>query len=60
MRDQHRVQTTLTAMEMMGYDAFFPFDAESEILQNGEVDLPLALLDADLRTTSSSDSDSYL
>ena len=47
MRDQHRVQTTLTAMEMMGYDAFFPFDAETEILQNRKVNLPLAFLTQD-------------
>ena len=47
MRDQHRVQTTLTAMEMMGYDAFFPFDTETEILQNREVNLPLAFLTQD-------------
>ena len=47
MRDQHRVQTTLTAMEMMGYDAFFPFDSETEILQNREVNLPLAFLTQD-------------
>ena len=47
MRDQHRVQTTLTAMEMMGYDAFFPFDSETEILQNREVNLPLAFFTQD-------------
>ena len=46
-RDQHRVQTTLTAMEMIGYDAFFPFDSETEILQNREVNLPLAFLTQD-------------
>lgn len=56
MRDRHRVQTTLTAMEMMGYDAFFPFDAEIEIVQNREVDLSFAFLDSDL----TQDSDSYL
>ena len=47
MRDQHRVQTTFTAMEMMGYDAFFPFDSETQILQNREVNLPLAFLTQD-------------
>ena len=46
-RDQHRVQTTLTAMEMMGYAAFFPFDSETEILQNREANLPLAVLTQD-------------
>ena len=56
MRDQHRVQTTLTAMEMMGYDAFFPFDAETEIIQNREADLSFTFLDSDL----TQDSDSYL
>ena len=56
MRDRHRVQTTLTAMEMMGYDAFFPFDTETGIVQNGEVDLPLIFLDSDLTQNS----DSYL
>ena len=47
MRDQHRVQTTFTAMEMMSYDAFFPFDSETEIFQNREVNLPLAFLTQD-------------
>ena len=56
MRDQHRIQTTLTAMEIMGYDAFFPFDAETEIIQNREVDLSFTFLDSDL----TQDSDSYL
>lgn len=56
MRDQHRVQTTLIAMEMMGYDAFFPFDAETEIVQNQEVDLSFTFLDSDLTQGS----DSYL
>ena len=56
MRDQHRVQTTLAAMEIMGYDAFFPYDGETKILQNREVDLPLTFLDSDL----TQDSDSYL
>ncbi|MDE0085913.1 MAG: multiheme c-type cytochrome, partial [Candidatus Poribacteria bacterium] len=50
MRDQHRVQTTLTAMEMIGYDAFFPFDAETEILQNRKVNLPLTFLTQDFDT----------
>ena len=54
-RDQHRVQTTLTAMGLMGYDAFFPFAAETEIVQNQEVDLPFTFLDSDL----TQDSDSY-
>lgn len=31
LRDQHRVQTTLTAMGLMGYDAFFPFSDEREV-----------------------------
>ena len=56
MRDRHRGQTTLAAMEMMGYDAFFPFDAETEIVQNREVDLSFPLLEADLTRNS----DSYL
>ena len=55
-RDQHRVQTTLTAMEMMGYDAFFPFDAETEIVQNQEADLSFPFLDSGL----TQDSGSYL
>ncbi|RKU22930.1 hypothetical protein C6500_02945 [Candidatus Poribacteria bacterium] len=55
-RDQHRVQTTLTAMEMIGYDAFFPFAAETEIVQNQEADLSFTFLDSDL----TQDSDSYL
>ena len=52
MRDQHRVQTTLTAMEMMGYDAFFPYDAEIDILQNREVDRSFTFLDSDLTNDS--------
>ena len=52
MRDQHRVQTTLTAMEMMGYDVFFPFDAETGIVQNREVNLSFTLLDSDLPQNS--------
>ena len=56
MRDQHRIQTTLTAMEIMGYDAFFPFNAETEIVQNREVDLSFTFLDSNL----AQDSDSYL
>ena len=45
-RDQHRVQTTVAAMEMMGYDAFFPFDAEMEIVQNRGVELSFPFLDS--------------
>ena len=45
-RDQHRVQTTLTAMKMMGYDAFFPFAAETEIVQNREVEPSFPFLDS--------------
>ena len=56
MRDQHRVQTTLTAMEMMGYDAFFPFEAETEILQNHAVAVSFPFLSSDL----TQDSGSYL
>ena len=56
IRDQHRVQTTLTAMEMMGYDAFFPFDAETKIVQNREVEMPLTFLGSNL----TQDSISYL
>ena len=56
MRDQHRIQTTLTAMEIMGYDAFFPFDAETEIVQNRETDLSFTFLSSDLTQNS----DSYL
>ena len=56
MRDRHRIQTTLTAMEIMGYNAFFPFDAETEIIQNREVDLSFTFLDSDLTQNS----DSYL
>ena len=52
MRDQHRVQTTLTAMEMMGYDAFFPFDVETEILQTHVVDVSFPFLDSDLTQNS--------
>ncbi|MYK20285.1 hypothetical protein F4055_19315 [Candidatus Poribacteria bacterium] len=55
-RDQHRVQTAFTAMEMMGYDAFFPFDTETEIIQNRKADLSFTFLDSDL----TEDSDSYL
>ena len=55
-RDQHRVQTTLTAMGIMGYDALFPFDAETEIVQNQEADLSFPFLDSGL----TQDSDSYL
>ena len=53
-RDQHRVQTTLTAMEMMGYDAFFPFDAETEIVQNQGADLSFTFLDSGLTQNSGS------
>ena len=56
MRDQHRMQTTFTAMEIMGYNAFFPFDAETEIVQNREVDLSFTFLNSDL----THDSNSYL
>ena len=56
MRDQHRIQTTLTAMKIMGYDAFFPFQAETEVVQNREVDLSFTFLDSNL----AQDSDSYL
>ncbi len=56
MQDQHRVQTTVTAMEMMGYDAFFPFDAETEIVQNERVGVSFPFLDSDL----TQDSGSYL
>ncbi len=56
MRDQHRVRTTLTAMEMMRYDAFFPFDTETDIVQNYAVDVSFPFLDSDL----TQDSDSYL
>ena len=52
MRDRHRVQTTLTAMEMMRYDAFFPFDTETEIVQNGKIDLSFTFLDSDLTQDS--------
>ena len=52
MRDQHRMQTTLTAMEMMGYDAFFPFDAEMETVRNREADLSFPFLDTDLTQDS--------
>ena len=55
-RDQHRVQTTLTAMEMMDYDAFFPFNAETGIVQNKKLDLSFTSLDSDLIQGS----DSYL
>jgi len=56
MRDQHRVQTTLKAMEMMGYDAFFPFEAETEIVQNQRVDVSFPFLSSNL----TQDSGSYL
>ena len=55
-RDQHRVQTTLTAMNMMGYDALFPFEAETEIVQNRGAGLSFPFLDSDL----TQDFDSYL
>ncbi len=55
MRGQHRVQTTLTAMKLMGYDAFFPFDAETKIVQNEKLDLSFTSLDSDLPQ----DSDAY-
>jgi len=51
MRDQHRVQTTLTAMEMMGYDAFFPFDAETETVGYRDVsaaEVSFPFLDSEL------------
>ena len=54
IRDQRRVQTTLMAMGMMGYDAFFPFDAETEIVQSREVDLSVTFLDSDLTQDSAS------
>ena len=53
-RDQHRVQTTLTAMEIMGYDAFFPFAAETEIVQNQGADLSFTFLDSGLTQDSGS------
>ena len=53
MRDQHRIQTTLTAMEIMGYDAFFPFDAETETVRNREADLSFPFLDTDLTQDTS-------
>ena len=56
MRDQHRIQTTLTAMKIMGYDAFFPFQAETEVVQNRETDLSFTFLSSDLTQNS----DSYL
>jgi len=56
LRDQHRVQTTLTAMEMMGYDAVFPFDTEIKVFQKPEVDLSFPFLNSNLAQTS----DSYL
>ncbi len=59
MRDRHRIQTTFTAMEMMGYDAFFPFDSETSVVHNGEVELPLTLLDAELETGFFEDTSSY-
>lgn len=45
-RDQHRMQTTLTAMKIMRYDALFPFDAETEIVQNRGVELSFPFLDS--------------
>ena len=54
IRDQHRVKTTLMAMEMMDYDAFFPFDAETEILQNEKLDLSFTSFDSDLTQGSGS------
>ena len=45
-RDQHRVQTTLTAMKMMGYDAFFPLAADTGIVQNRGVELSFPFLDS--------------
>lgn len=56
MRDWHRVQTTLKAMETMRYDAFFPFEAETEILQNQRVDVSFPFLSSNL----TQDSGSYL
>ena len=41
-RDQHRVQTTLTAMKMMAYDAFFPFALVGNIIQNASPIMSLA------------------
>ena len=60
MRDQHRVRTTLKAMDMMGYDAFYPLDVETEIVENQEVDVPFTRLGADIKKASSADSNSYL
>ena len=53
LRDQQRVQTTLRAMEMMGYDAFFPFDAEMETVRHREADLSFPFLDTDLTQDTS-------
>ena len=53
LRDRQRVQTTLRAMEMMGYDAFFPFDAETETVRNREADLSFPFLDTDLTQDAS-------
>lgn len=53
LRDQHRVQTTLTAMDMMEYDAFFPYDAETEIVQKGEADVSFPFLDSELTQDAS-------
>lgn len=53
LRDRQRVQTTLRAMEMMGYDAFFPFDAETETLRDWEADLSFPFLDTDLTQDAS-------
>ena len=54
IRDQHRVQTTLMAMQMMDYDAFFPFEAEIGIVQNKKFDLSFTSLDSDLTQGSGS------
>ena len=56
MRDPHRVQTTLTAMEMMGYDAVFPFAEETDILQHREVALSFPFLESGFPQAS----DAYL
>lgn len=60
IRDQHRVRTTLKAMDMMGYDAFYPLDVETEIVENQGIDVPFTLLGADIKKASSADSNSYL
>ena len=38
---------------MMGYDAFFPFDAETETVRNREADLSFPFLDTDLTQDAS-------